>query len=163
MSQAAEIVSTTRASHIAGSSRLMISRSIVTPRRAAISAHARRGGGPIPLRAVDVADIRFEIHLLGMPLMARGKISQTRSIHASIELIPRPADSIPSAISAAAKNASCRSGIITAPVCRPDLCLDPQTRGSGERGDHAQRQLAPFKQRALLDMQFNERIVVTGG
>ena len=62
-----------------------------------------------------------------------------------------------SAISAAARNASCRSGISTAPAWPPwPFDEQPQARRRRNRGDDADVVTVALEHRSLLDVQFDE-------
>ena len=97
-----------------------------------------------------------------MLLIARGKISQTPVVPTlSMAPVDFAAASTASAISAAARNASRRSGISTAPACPPlSFNVDPQAGRRRDRRHHTDRQFRAFQQRTLLDMQFDKRIVI---
>ena len=100
---------------------------------------------------------------LGMLLTAPGKTSQTPTVPRcrSSRWIVRSL-STAKAISAAARNASCRSGISTAPACPPSPSIDDRQAGRrGDRRNHAQRDVVPLQQRSLLDVHFDEGRIVS--
>ena len=120
----------------------------------------------VAAREIDIADIGQSCGpRLGMLLTAPGKTSQTPTVPTvSIAPVALAAASTASAISAAARNASRRSGISTAPAWPPSPSISiSQGGGRGDGGDDAERDAGAFQQRTLLDVQFDEGVIVAGG